>query len=227
MTSHDVANDGDDDILHVDAIAKHIKSLMFEYVDSSDAIPALVRRQDFDGVSLDIISACYDDVISVCPKKELALGVLATGILHYILTKALIKSQRNISHCGVDVDIVIPDAKTLECDPHRTLLICIAKADDSVMLQKIISDASRIQPVKENIWIILPSNTSHDLLRESDSTIVTTSDGGDDTGVKIFVISKDGGSFVGIFSKIGEFVNYGGRGNNTGHGADNLRILGI
>lgn len=236
-TCNDVKDASGSDKHATDAVISRIKHLMFEYVDSSDTIPALVRRRDFDGVASDIISACYKAAMAECPEDgPLASGVLATSMLHYILTRALIKSQRNITYQNVNVDIVIPDAKTLGCDPHRALLICIAKTGDTGALQKILHDASRIQPIKENIWIILPrQNTITSILAHGhgdDGNGDGKTDDFKDHAVRKFFISKDGGSFAGMPSKIGRFVNYGGRDGNAGRGgsgtgSDNLRILGI
>ena len=42
-------------------------------------------------------------------KKDEAVGILATGILHYLLTNALLNSQRKVEYQGLELDIVIPD----------------------------------------------------------------------------------------------------------------------
>ena len=72
-------------------------------------------------------------------KKEEAIGVLATGILHYLLTNALLNSQRKIDHNGIELDIVIPDVKTLEKDAKMTLLILIPKSSDKRIIDEKIS----------------------------------------------------------------------------------------
>jgi len=52
-------------------------------------------------------------------EKEEVVGVLATGLLHYLLTNALISSQRKVTYNDNELDIVIPDTKTLEKDPKK------------------------------------------------------------------------------------------------------------
>ena len=47
-------------------------------------------------------------------KKEEVIGILATGILHYLLTNALLNSQRKVNYQGMELDIIIPDIRTLE-----------------------------------------------------------------------------------------------------------------
>ena len=91
----------------------------------------------------EIIENCYDKII-LMDKKEEAVGILATGILHYLLTNALLNSQRKVDYQGMELDIVIPDIKTLEKDTKMTLLILIPKSSD----KKIINE--KITAIKED-----------------------------------------------------------------------------
>ena len=107
-----------------------IKDYLFEYIRSSGTIPNLLTQKKFDKVILEVIKNCYDKIVSLGAEtgnKDESIGVLATGLLHYLLTNALITSQRKIDHNGIELDIIIPDVKTLEKDPKKTLLICIPK----------------------------------------------------------------------------------------------------
>ena len=96
----------------------------------------------------EIIENCYDK-ITLMDKKEEAIGILATGILHYLLTNALLSSQRKVNYQGMELDIVIPDIKTLEKDAKMTLLILIPKSSDKKIINEKISQLRKIQPTKD------------------------------------------------------------------------------
>ena len=112
-----------------------IKEYIFDYIKNSQSIPKLISEEKFDQVIEDVTNNCYDKVISMAEKDE-AVGVLATGLLHYLLTNALITSQRKIDYQGIEIDIVVPDIKTLEKDQKKSLLICIPKSSDINIINK-------------------------------------------------------------------------------------------
>jgi len=166
-----------------------IKDYLFDYIENSETIPKLIAEKKFDEIIQEITTNCYDKVISM-GKKEESIGILATGLLHYLLTNALITSQRKIEYDGNELDIVVPDVKTLEKDPKKTLLICIPKSSDPVTINKKISKLEEIQSEKENIWIVL----SEDIPTEK----------------KSFILSKDNNTFSKIIFEIAKFSNVGG-----------------
>ena len=169
--------------------ANPIKDYLFEYIEKSQIIPNLIVEKKFDAIIEDITNNCYNQVISMGEKDE-STGVLATGLLHYLLTNALITSQRKIDYNGIDVDIVVPDIKTLEKDPKKTLLICIPKSSDIQIINEKIAQMEKIQPEKENIWLVLPEDIP--------------------IGKKSFVLSKENNTFSKIIFEIAEFSNVGG-----------------
>jgi len=165
-----------------------IKDHLFEYIKKSDTIPKLISEKKFDVIINEIVENCYDKVISMGEKEE-AIGILATGILHYLLTNALLNSQRKIEYQGIELDIVIPDTKTLEKDSKMTLLIIIPKSSDKKIIHKKISQLKKIQPVKENIWIVLSEQLQLDC--------------------KSFTLSKENNTFSKIIFEIAQFSNIG------------------
>ena len=169
--------------------ANPIKDYLFEYIENSKTIPSLIVEKKFDVIIEDITNNCYDKVISMGEKEE-AVGVLATGLLHYLLTNALITSQRKIDYDGVDIDIVVPDTKTLEKDAKKTLLVCIPKSNDINAINEKIARLEKIQPEKENIWMVLSENVQVEK--------------------KSFVLSKENNSFSKIIFEIAKFSNVGG-----------------
>ncbi len=167
-----------------------IKDYLFDYLSKSDEkIQKLISDKKFSEIIDDVIANCYDKIITLGEKDE-SIGVLATGLLHYLLTNALINSQRKIEYQGIEIDIAIPDIKTLEKDPKKTLLICIPKSSNKKTIEKKISQLDKIQSEKENIWVILSENILIDK--------------------KSFVLSKENNSFSKIIFEIAQFSNVGG-----------------
>jgi hypothetical protein len=166
-----------------------IKDYLFEYIKNSETIPKLIEEKKFDQIIEDITVNCYDKILTM-GEKEQSIGVLITGLLHYLLTNALITSQRKVEYNGNELDIVIPDIKTLEKDPKKTLLICIPKSSDIKVIEEKINQLEKIQPEKENIWLVLSENTQ--------------------TNKKTFVLSKENNSFSSIIFEIAKFSNVGG-----------------
>ncbi|MBT6468670.1 MAG: hypothetical protein HOK63_03335 [Thaumarchaeota archaeon] len=175
-----------------------VKDYLFEYIEKSSTIPELIVQKKFDVIINEIIENCYDKVITMDSKDE-AVGVLATGILHYLLTNAFLNAQRKIEYKGMELDIVIPDIKTLEKDPKMTLIICIPKSSNKKIIDEKLLQLEKIQSVKENIWVVL----SEDIPLEK----------------KTFVLSKKNNSFSKIIFEIAQFSNV--------NGANKFKILRI
>ena len=163
-----------------------IKEYLFQYIEKSITIPKLIKEKKFDKVIEEIMTNCYDEIVKMNTKDE-AIGILVTGILHYLLTNALLNSQRKIEYDGQELDIVIPDIKTLEKDPKMTLIICIPKSSDKQIIDEKISQLEKIQPIKENIWMVLSEEIQIDK--------------------KLFVASKKNSSFSKIIFEIAQFSN--------------------
>jgi len=70
-----------------------------------------------------------------------------------------------------------------------TLLILIPKSSDKKIIDEKISQLRRIQPTKENIWVVLSEDTSIDC--------------------KSFILSKENDSFSKIIFEIAQFTNVG------------------
>ena len=164
-----------------------VKEYLFEYISKSEQkIQKLTSEQKFSEITNYIVENCYDKVITLAPREE-ALGVLATGLLHYLLTNALINSQRKIDHNGVEIDIVIPDTKTLEKDPKKSLIIYIPKTNNKEIITEKLNQIEKIQPEKQNIWLVL-SNTQK-------------------FQNKTYIIGKENNSFSSMIFDIAQFVN--------------------
>ncbi|MGY5140541.1 MAG: hypothetical protein ACW9W9_03945 [Candidatus Nitrosopumilus sp. Bin_571-38] len=178
--------------------ANPVKDYLFEYIKNSQTIPKLILEQKFDQIIEEITKNCYDKILTMGEKDE-TVGVLSTGLLHYLLTNALITSQRKIEYDEIELDIVIPDIRTLEKDSKKTLLVCIPKSSDKKIIDDKITQLEKIQPNKENIWIVLSENIPLDK--------------------KTFVLSKENNSFSKIIFEIAQFSNV--------HGTSKFKILRI
>jgi len=167
-----------------------VKDYLFDYLSKSEErIQKLIFNKKFSEIIDDVIANCYDKIITLGEREE-SISVLATGLLHYLLTNALINSQRKVEYQGIEIDIVVPDIKTLKKDPKMTLLICIAKSSNKNVIEEKISQLEKIQPEKENIWVILSENIPIDK--------------------KSFVLSKENNSFSKIIYEIAQFSNVRG-----------------
>jgi len=168
-----------------------VKDYLFDYLSKSDKnIQKLISDQKFSEIIDDVITNCYDKIITLGEKDE-SVGVLATGLLHFLLTNALLTSQRKIEHNGVEIDIVIPDLKTLEKDPKQTLIICIPKTSEKKVIEQKLMKLFKIQPEKQNIWLVL----SQELDFEN----------------RTYIIQKEDQTFSKIIFDIAQFVNVEGQ----------------
>jgi len=166
-----------------------IKEYLFKYIEKSDArFQQLFSQTKMSEIINDILNNCYHKV-ALIENKEESLGVLATGILHYMLTNAMLNSQRKVEHQEIEIDIVIPDLKTLEKDPKKTLIILVPKTLDKKIIQEKLEQLQKIQPEKQNIWLVLTQDLGFD---------------------KTYVIEKEKSSFSNIIFDIAQFANVQG-----------------
>ncbi len=168
-----------------------VKDYLFDYLSKADEkIQKLISDEKFSEIIDDVITNCYDKIITLGEKDE-SVGVLATGLLHFLLTNALLTSQRKIEYQKIEIDIVIPDLKTLEKDPKKTLLICIPKTSEKKEIGQKLMELHKIQPEKQNIWLVL----SQELDFENRS----------------YIIQKEDQTFSKIIFDIAHFVNIQGQ----------------
>ena len=166
------------------------KEYLFNYIEKSEKrFQQLFSKTKMAEIINDILDNCYDKV-ALMENKEESLGVLATGILHYMLTNAILTSQRKVEYQGIEIDIVIPDLKTLEIDPKKTLVICIPKTLEKNIIKEKLKQLQKIQPEKQNIWLVLTQDLRFD---------------------KTYVIQKEKSSFSNIIYDIAQFANVQGQ----------------
>lgn len=104
-------------------------------------------------------------------KEEDELIVLCEALLHFLLTASGYPSQRKIIFNNQEIDIVIPDLRTLKSKPNNSLIIKFYKGHSPL---EDLKNIEIIQPHTNNIWIVStipipPKYTNYVLYKNSDS----------------------------------------------------------
>lgn len=134
-----------------------VKEILYDYLENigEEKIQKLLVEKKSPELVSKIISECYPKVKKLRSNLDENVSILCTAMLHYLLTNTLIPSQRKVTFNEIDLDIVIPDIKTLESNPKNSLIICIPKSLDKESVDKKIIELRKIQPNKKNIWFVL------------------------------------------------------------------------
>jgi len=102
-----------------------------------------------------IMSSCYPKILQIGGNVDENTGVFAESLMHYLLTISIIQIQRKVSQNNKEIDIIIPDLKTLNSNPKDSIVIYFPKVGNEVMIKHGILKLEKIQPVKDNIWLVL------------------------------------------------------------------------
>lgn len=78
----------------------------------------------------------------------------AESFMHYLLTNALIPSQRKVTVDQIEIDIVIPDIRTLKSSSKDAIIILFPKTDNIKTILQRLEKIITIQPKKDNIWLV-------------------------------------------------------------------------
>ncbi|MGI0073800.1 MAG: hypothetical protein ACREA3_08310 [Nitrosotalea sp.] len=87
-------------------------------------------------------------------------GDLAEGLIHYLLTVALIPSQRKTVLQSIDIDVTVPDTKTLASSPEDVIVISFPKTKEPSVIKEHVNKLKKIQPKSENIWMVIDEPVS-------------------------------------------------------------------
>lgn len=114
------------------------------------------------GESPDVIKVIFEHCLSQIEKNEAVksdtCGTVAEGLLHYLLTVSMIPSQRKTLFQSVEVDIAIPDTRTLAVSPQDVIIVSFPKTDNIESIKSQIEKIKKIQPNSNNIWLVLENN---------------------------------------------------------------------
>ena len=133
-----------------------IKEILYSSIDKhSKYLVSDIAQGKSSEVIRVIYQECEDQLDKLRENKSVILGIFVEGLVHYLLTTALIPSQRKITSNGVYVDILIPDINTLNTFPQDALIISFPKTNDLPTIKNRLDEIIKIQPIKENILFVL------------------------------------------------------------------------
>lgn len=166
-----------------------VKDILYREISkiTEKKIQIEISKNKSSKIISEIISKCIPKITQISHNMDEDLGILAESLMHFLLTIAIIPSQRKVSLGNLEIDIVIPDLKTLQKNPKDSLIIIFPKTNNKELIQKKITGLEKIQTVKENIWIVLTNN-----LKFKNKT---------------FIINNDKKSLNGILDEISEFYS--------------------
>ena len=150
-----------------------IKDILYETIDEIDEnkIKENISKGKSAEMINNIISISQNKISKLEGSHETNTAKFLTSLLHYLLSLILIPSQRKIVENEIDVDIVIPDLKTLKTKPEESILICIPEIHD-IDLEKQFQFMENLQSIKENIWYVTENNLDRKTYSIKNKTIL-------------------------------------------------------
>jgi hypothetical protein len=116
-----------------------------------------ISNKNYGEIINEILSGCMPAVSKLDGDSFEIFGTFAESMMHYLLTNAMIPSQRKIMIKNMKVDVAIPDSRTLDTSPKDALVLFFAKTFDHYYIVKHLEKLQKVQSIKENIWIISKS----------------------------------------------------------------------
>lgn len=137
-----------------------IKELLYDKLDniSEKKIQLDISKGQSPKIINEIISRCYPKILQHTGDINENVGIFAESLMHYLLTIALLPSQRKVSQNNIGIDIVIPDLKTLKSNPEDSIIIYFPKTNNEEIIKEGILKLEKIQPNLNNIWLVLHNN---------------------------------------------------------------------
>ena len=134
-----------------------VKDILYQELSkiTENKIQLEISKNNSSKIISEIILKCYPKIQQISLNIDEDLGIFAESLMHYFLTLAIIPSQRKILQKDIEIDIVIPDLRTLQSNPIDSLIITFPKSRNKNLIKKKILDLETIHAVKENIWLVL------------------------------------------------------------------------
>ena len=131
--------------------SERIKEILYETIDevTEEKLHTMLNNQKYEILN-DVIFPSLEKLKKLNGGLVENFGIFATSIMHYILTNMMIPSQRKIIEQNIEIDIVIPRIKEIQ----DGLIISFAKTDNISELNNIVNELVKIQPNRNNIWIV-------------------------------------------------------------------------
>jgi hypothetical protein len=136
------------------------------YSAISDYGEQRILSDTVQGESPDVIKAIFEHCMVKIENNNTVrsdtIGSVAEGLLHYMLTISMIPSQRKTLFQSVEVDIAVPDTRTLTTSPSDVIIISFPKTDNVENIKSQIEMIKKIQPNSNNIWVVLENSVPLD-----------------------------------------------------------------
>lgn len=133
-----------------------IKDLLYAEIDNMGSLlirqKLVKKKENSEYIIEELMKNCLYSLkgISVSQSDWVSL---AEALMHYMLTVMVLPSQRKINVSGVEVSIIIPNARNIYKNLDQILIIQFCKnEDDSV--RNLVDKLNTIQPNKQNIWLV-------------------------------------------------------------------------
>jgi len=136
-----------------------IKDILYGQINqiTESRILQEISSKNHSKIINEILTRCIPIISKLDGDDFEIFGTFAESMMHYLLTNALIPSQRKITIKNTEVDIVIPDSRALDASPKDALILFFAKTTDHNIITKHLKKLQKVQPIKENIWMISKS----------------------------------------------------------------------
>ncbi|MFY9300952.1 MAG: hypothetical protein WAO91_07170 [Candidatus Nitrosotenuis sp.] len=133
-----------------------IKEIIYHKIDeiSESRILKELSSGDKKAIVSEILHKCIPEIAKLDGDVHENFGAFAESITHYLLTNALIPSQRKITIKNTEVDVIIPDSRTLDTAPENSLILYFVKTSNKQDISERLGKLQNIQPNKENIWVV-------------------------------------------------------------------------
>ncbi len=181
-----------------------IKEILYDEIDKvgKDQIKSLLHKDLFNSKSIiDVIFNNCLPKLNTVNKNEDEYVSLGEALLHFLLTVAIIPSERKITINNMEVSIIIPNLKNLNSNHDDAIIIQFLK-DKYTNPDDVISKLLSIQPNRRNIWLV----SSKDIKKDINEFVISRSPIKEVGGERIL-------NFNEIIVKIDEFlknINYTG-----------------
>lgn len=133
-----------------------VKDILYQELSNitENKIQLEISKNNSSKIISEIVSKCYPKIKEISLNIDEDLGVFAESLMHYFLAIAIIPSQRKVLQKDIEIDIVIPDLRTLQSNPKDSLIITFSKSKNKNLVKNKILELEKIHTVKENIWLV-------------------------------------------------------------------------
>ena len=130
-----------------------IKDLLYQ---SLEKFPEKIIHERISNGSKLLIADIFksSNIDSVSGDRVENYETFAESLMHYLLTNAMIPSQRKVTVGEIEVDIIIPDLRALNEKNSDAIILVFPKTDDRGSIKKRLEELSGLQANQQNIWLI-------------------------------------------------------------------------